>query len=152
MIRIKRSPTADTRTCNYEKVTKSTLSESSKQHIQDVGRAIDMFSGMLDEAAYRHDSDKLTDIDTFHANFIGGFKDTEWWDRHRNGCRHHFPDASEPLEDVNLIDVLELIADRVMAGLARAGKVYRLEVAPEVLYAAFQNTVDLLMGNVEVEE
>ena len=37
-----------------------------------------------------------------------------------------------------------------MAGMARSGSVYALNIDPEVLMRAFQNTVELLKKNVEV--
>ena len=55
-------------------------------------------------------------------------------------------------EDVNLIDVLEMIVDCVMAGMGRTGTVYPLEIKSEVLMSAFVNTVELLKNEVKVEE
>ena len=52
--------------------------------------------------------------------------------------------------DVNLIDVLDFIADCVMAGMARSGSVYPLQLPPELLARAFQNTVDLLKSQIVV--
>jgi hypothetical protein len=43
-----------------------------------------------------------------------------------------------------------MIADCVMAGMARSGSVYPLNINPEVLMQAFQNTITLLQNNVEV--
>ena len=54
--------------------------------------------------------------------------------------------------DVNLIDVLDFIADCVMAGMARSGSVYPLKLSPELLERAFQNTVELLKAQVVVEQ
>jgi hypothetical protein len=54
-------------------------------------------------------------------------------------------------KDVNLIDVLELIADCVMAGMARSGSVYPFNVDTEVLKRAFDNTAELLKSQVVVE-
>jgi hypothetical protein len=53
-------------------------------------------------------------------------------------------------EDVNLVDVLDLITDCVMAGIARSGSVYQITIPPEVLQRAFDNTVDLLKSQVVV--
>jgi hypothetical protein len=53
-------------------------------------------------------------------------------------------------EDVNLIDVLDFIADCVMAGMARSGSVYPLTLSPELLERAFQNTVSMLKAEVVV--
>ena len=81
-----------------------------------------------------------------------GFKQTGWWDRHRKLNRHHLTKDDGIPHDVNLIDVLDFIADCVMAGMARSGSVYPLQLSPELLERAFQNTVELLKGNVTVSE
>lgn len=150
-IRIKKSPTADTRTCDFSNVSKETLLASSRQHIEDVRSGLRFFSALLEAAAARHDYDKITDIDTFHRDFQTGFKLTEWWDRHRALNRHHLQEADGVREDVNLIDVLDFITDCVMAGMARSGSVYALRLTPELLEKAFQNTVIILKDAVEIE-
>lgn len=150
MIEIQPSATADTRTCDYATVTKDTLYASSKQHISDVRRALDFFMAQVCKAGQNHDPDKLTDIDGFHADFLTGFKVTEWWDRHRKLNRHHLTQEDGIPADVNLIDVLDFIADCVMAGMARSGSVYPLHLSPELLERAFQNTVEMLKREVVV--
>lgn len=152
MIRIGKSETADTRTCDFSKVTKETLLASSKQHINDVRRALDYFMARICAAGQVHDPDKITDIDGFHADFVTGFAQTGWWDRHRKLNRHHLTQDDGVPDDVNLIDVLDFIADCVMAGMARSGSVYPLHLSPELLERAFQNTVTLLKSQVVVEE
>ena len=152
MIRIQKSQTADTRTCDYANVSKDTLLASSKQHINDVRRALGFFTRAVAEAMDAHDTDKITDIDGFHADFLTGFERHEWWDRHRKLNRHHLTMADGIPEDVNLIDVLDFIADCVMAGMARSGSVYPLSLPPELLERAFQNTVELLKAQVVVSE
>jgi len=152
MIEISKSATADTRTCDYANTSKATLLASSAQHISDVGQALAFFSALLTRQAVMHDTDKLTDIDGFHADFLTGFKETGWWDRHRRLNRHHLTIADGIPADVNLIDVLDFIADCVMAGMARSGSVYPLTLGPELLDRAFQNTVSLLKAEVVVSE
>ena len=152
MIKIQPSPTADTRTCDYANTSKETLYASSRQHINDVRRALDFFMARICEAGQNHDPDKLTDIDGFHADFITGFQQTGWWDRHRRMNRHHLTQEDGIPDDVNLIDVLDFIADCVMAGMARSGSVYPLNLPPELLERAFQNTVELLKAQVVVAE
>lgn len=145
------SPTADTRTCDFANVSKETLRESSVQHIADVGMALGLFGDRLKQAVAVHDYDKLTDIDSFHHDFVTGFAVTDWWDRHRKLNRHHLLQADGIPADVNLIDVLDFIADCVMAGMARSGQVYPLNLPPELLERAFQNTVEMLKSQVVVE-
>lgn len=150
-ITIKPSPTADTRTCDWSQVSKEQLLESSIQHKYDIAQALGLFQSMLSEAAVRHDFDKLSAIDHFHADFRTGFKETGWWDRHRKINRHHLTQDDGIPEDVNLIDVLDYIADCCMAGLARSGSVYELHLPDELLQRAFQNTKKLLIDSTVVE-
>ena len=152
MIRIGKSPTADTRTCDFASTTKETLYDSSVQHINDVRKGLALFSQRLGNAAINHDTDKITDIDGFHRDFVTGFTQTTWWDAHRKLNRHHLNDEDGVPADVNLIDVLDFIADCVMAGMARSGSVRPLDIAPEVLMRAFQNTAALLTSEVVVDE
>ena len=152
MIKIQKSKTADTRSCDFSKVTKKQLSDSSVQHIRDVKKGTEFIKGLLDEVMRRHDFDKLEDLDKFHADFITGFKQTEWWDNHRKVNRHHLLQDDGVPKDVNLVDVIEMIVDCVMAGMGRTGEVYPLEIKPELLKTAFDNTVDMLKKEVVVEE
>jgi hypothetical protein len=154
MIRIQPSKTADTRSCDYANVTKQQLLDSSVQHINDVRKALDFFKMKLEEAADKHDPDKIDDISGFHDDFIHGFGvgHTDWWTRHRRINRHHLTMEDGIPLDVNLIDVLDFIADCVMAGMGRNGSVYPLKLDAELLERAFQNTVELLKSQVVVEE
>jgi len=151
MITIKKSPTADTRTCDVSKVSKMDLLNSSTQHIYDVVQALGFFDQMLHHAAKVHDWDKIKEIDWFHRDFITGFKETGWWDNHRKIHRHHLAQEDGVPKDVNLVDLIEYICDCVMAGMARSGSVSEIKVTPELLERAFTNTVELLKKNVEVD-
>lgn len=151
MIEISKSPTADTRTCDFAKVDKEQLLASSKQHIIDVQLGLAFFGEELNRAAQRHDFDKIEDIDGFHTDFLTGFKQTIWWDKHRKLNRHHLNMEDGIPEDVNLIDVLDFIVDCVMAGMARSGSVYPLQLPAGLLERAFQNSVTLLMQQVKVK-
>ena len=152
MITIKQSKTADTRSCDFSKVTKEQLRDSSVQHIQDVRKGMEFISDLIYQAGTCHDIDKLDSIDHFHSDFIGGFKETGWWDNHRKVNRHHLLQEDGVPEDVNLVDVLDMIVDCVMAGMGRTGTVYPLNITPEVLMRAFNNTVDLLKAQVVVKQ
>lgn len=150
MIEIKKSATADTRTCDFAHTSRETLLASSRQHIGDVVKALAFFSSKLMFAAGDHDFDKLTEIDWFHDDFITGFKQTGWWDNHRRIHRHHLDKPDGVPADVNLIDVIEHISDCVMAGMARSGTVYELKLSDELLQKAFQNTVAMLKDQVVI--
>ena len=150
MIEIRKSATADTRTCDFANTTKETLLASSLQHIGDVVKALAFFQSQLTKAAGEHDYDKLTAIDWFHADFVTGFKQTGWWDNHRKIHRHHLNNMDGVPPDVNLLDVLEYISDCVMAGMARSGTVYEIVMSDALLQQAFANTVKLLKAQVRV--
>jgi len=151
MIEITKSETADTRACDFSKVSEETLKQSSETHIGDVSRGLAFFGALLAEAAVTHDSDKLSALAHFHSDFVTGFKTTGWWDNHRKITRHHLQAADGVPPDVNLIDVLEMIVDCVMAGMARAGKLYPVAIPDDVLKRAFENTVELLKAQVVVK-
>ena len=151
MIKIHKSETADTRTCDFANVSRETLGAASVQHIGDVEKALHYFAQMLYRAAMVHDTDKLTDLDGFHADFVTGFKETGWWERHRSLNRHHLTEPDGVPADVNLIDVLDFVADCVMAGMARSGSVRPLELPEGVLQRAFENTAKMLAATVVVE-
>lgn len=151
MITITKSKTADTRSCDFSKVSKETLYASSVQHINDVENGLEFICGELREAARCHDLDKLSDIDGFHRDFITGFKQTTWWDNHRKVNRHHLLNPDGVPADVNLVDVLDMIVDCVMAGMGRTGTVYPLNIDPKVLMDAFNNTVELMKSEVVVK-
>lgn len=150
MIKIQQSKTADTRSCDFAMVSKETLIQSSVQHISDVAQGMEFISNLITEQAKTHDFDKIEGIDSFHSDFIGGFKNTAWWDNHRKVNRHHLLAEDGVPSDVNLVDVIEMIVDCVTAGMARTGTVYPLDVSPELLVKAFNNTAALLKTNIEV--
>lgn len=152
MIKIRPSETADTRSCDFAKVTREQLRSSSRQHISDVQMAMEFFRDILLSKATHHDHDKITDLGWFHSDFVMGFKETGWWDHHREISRHHLTSADGVPKNVNLLDVLEMVADCVMAGMGRSGKVFPLEIKPEVLKAALDNTVEMLQREVIVIE
>lgn len=150
MIEINKSKDADSRTCDFTKVTQDTLLENSETHIADVQKGLLFFVSKLIEAGQNHDKTKLSHIDDFHRDFQTGFKTIEWWKMHQSTERHHLKDAQYVQDDVNLIDILEMVTDGVMAGLARTGEYRKEEISDELLRKAFDNTIELLLNNVKV--
>lgn len=152
MIEIKRSETADTRSCDYSEVSRVQLMRSSLQHIDDVRLGLEFIVEKIRRAELVHDGDKITDISGFHRDFVKGFSEgnTEWWDNHRKVNRHHLMNADGVPDDVNLVDVLDMIVDCVMAGIGRTGEVYPLNITSEILQDAFQNTVEMVKKEVVV--
>lgn len=153
MIKISKTPNADTRTAT-KPIDRDTLLQSSLEHIGHVSAGLEFFAEMLNDAANKHDWTKITFIDEFArdaatGNFGADFKALPWFQRHVTTERHHVRDHCP--EDVNLIDLLERVADITMAGLSRSGVIYDDEIPAEILQRAYKNTIELLKRNVEVE-
>ena len=151
-MKIKQSKNADTRTCDVSKVSKIELLNASIQHIDDVRLGMLFFSDMMTSAGVKHDYTKLSEIDKFYADFQNNFKTQEWYNMHKKVERHHLSINGNIPDDVNLIDVLEFIVDGVMAGMARSGKYRQEDIPDDLLQKAFNNTIKLLLDNVEVVE
>lgn len=153
MIQINKTPNADTRTANDE-MSKAVLLKNSAEHIKHVNDGCLFFADMLKQAGKDHDHTKIEHIDQFYedaqsGNFGAAFKAMRWFQIHLTE-RHHLNDRCP--EDVNLIDVLERVIDITMAGLARSGEIYDVDIDPAILVKAYRNTVELLKRNVEVSE
>jgi len=148
---IKKSSTADTRTCDVSKVSKEILLMSSEQHIGDVVKGMNFFICLMEIARRDHDFTKITHIDEFYKDFRNKFITQDWYDMHKRVERHHISVSEGVRDDINLVDVFEYIVDCVMAGMGRSGKVQDLTISNETLQKAFQNTINLLTNNVVVE-
>lgn len=146
---IKDSRNADSRTAD-EELTEETLRESTETHIREVGECMDLMAGKLHKIGVNHDWTKIKYFDEFAENVLTPHTNEEfinqhWYQNHVSEERHHL-NANCPL-DVNLFDVLEMIADCVVAGKGRAGKVtpaYLKLKDPFLLERAFWNTVKFL--------
>ena len=154
MIQIPKSNNADTRTATH-KVSKEELLDNSRQHISDVDQALHWMVGIILQKGVEHDWTKIKNIDAFYADykatqngFQGDFKQMHWYHDLHLQERHHLKDYCP--DDVTLFDVLERIADCVMAGLGRAGNIYEDTLDPTILSEAYQNTIKLLKDNTEV--
>jgi len=150
-ITIRKSQNCDTRSAD-KKVSEEELLENSRQHIDDVQRAIDWMISVLRKIAVKHDYTKIENIKEFYNNFkfiqegnIGEFKKMSWFQNYHLKERHHLTDRCP--DDVNLFDVLERVADITMAGLARTGQIYEDTLSPEILTKAYTNTINLIKNN-----
>lgn len=151
MIEINKSETADSRTCDFTKVTKEQLLASTHSHLSDIKKGFDFFIMLMLKQQAIHDLTKISHIDDFHRNFLTGFKEHDWWDFHQDKERHHFNNPKYIQDDVNLIDVIDQIIDGVMAGMARSGTYRQENISPELLVKAYNNTVKLLLNEIVVK-
>lgn len=156
MLEIQQSKSADTRSAEGI-VTKDTLITSTQQHIQDVGKALGWMCEHLKQRSVEHDRTKLSHMDDFYQDFTAArtnkyinFCNLPWYKLHISEERHHL-DKCIP-ENINMFDILERIADIVMAGMARTGNVFPDELPPEALAAAYKNTIALLKSEIVVKQ
>lgn len=124
-------------------------------HIQDVENGINFAIEILRQKAVLHDFTKCEYSDLFFREFKEGFKKTtEWWELHQKTERHHLKNKEYVQEDVNLFDIIEMIIDGVMAGMARKAE-YTKEEIPDIEYLlkkAYDNTIKLYVDNVKVKD
>ena len=154
MIKIHKSPSADTRSADHI-ISRDELLMSTEMHIDDVRKAMKFIRHQIFKAALRHDFTKLSRFTEFYEQFheaqITGHWGVGWFDQiHIVDERHHLKDNCP--EDVDLVDVLEMLCDCVMAGLARTGHYREEEPDAEILVKAYKNTVKMLLDNTEVKD
>ena len=152
---IYKNPNGDTRTAPKD-VTYEQFQEANDMHIGDVCKIMYYLAGFMKASGELHDYTKKTMEQMFYRDFFStinqgtNFVEGRWYQNHIAAERHHL--LARCPEDVNLIDVLEMIADCVCAGLARSGEVRDLEIPDDILKLAVQNTVKMIADNIEVRE
>lgn len=155
MIKIKKNLNGDTRTAP-KGVTFEQFQEANDMHINNVEEVMREIANLVEKAGELHDCTKKTQERMFYRDFVNtqengaDFVNGEWYQLHVNAERHHL--LSNCPDDVNLIDVLEMIADCTCAGLARSGEIRDLEINFEILERAAKNTAELIKSMVEVVE
>lgn len=157
MIKIKRNTNGDSRVAK-KTPTFYEFMESNREHTKDVGNMMKEFSKIIVNKGENHDWTKKDDpfSSMFYrdlCNTIEGkmrFEDGEWSKLHYDAERHHL--SRNVPEDVNLFDVLEMIADCVCAGYARSGAVRPLEIDESILIKAMMNTVEIAKSLVSIDE
>ena len=136
--------------------SKEQLLRDTNQHRQDVGNVLGELSLYLFERGVAHDWSKLAFFEQFSQDTLErqdtpDFKSRPWYKIHTTKERHHI-NANVP-EDVDLIDLLEMIVDCVVAGKTRSGEVNNdfLILKDNILEDAYWNTVKKITDTVIVE-
>lgn len=149
MIEIRKSPKADSRSAKETQPSVNELQKDTESHISDVTQALNFLADLIKARGPEHDHTKIENMNDFHAALTGGgIKASNWYHKHITEERHHL--KAYVHEDITLVDVIEHVADCTMAGLARSGEVYDVDLPDEVLQLAVKNTVQLLIKNTEV--
>ena len=137
--------------------SKEQLLRDTNQHRQDVGKVLGELSLYLFERGVAHDWSKLAFFEQFSQDTLErqdtpDFKSRPWYKIHTTKERHHV-NANVP-EDVDLIDLLEMIVDCVVAGKTRSGEVNNdfLILNDNILEDAYWNTVKKITDTVIVEK
>lgn len=131
-IKVKINPNADTRTMT-SLPTRDELLEINKAHIEEVSKGINIIIENLINKSLVHDIDKLYDVDGFlrdmKATWKEGkdFKELPWYEVHKEE-EHHKVDWDENFDTVTLEDIIENIIDKLMATVARQGKLEKADV------------------------
>ena len=135
-IYIKKNPNGDTRTAPKD-VTYEQFQKANDMHMTDVENVMYGLAYSIKNAGRLHDYTKKLKEPQFYKDFLStmnegtNFVEGEWYQHHINTERHHL--LSRCPDDVTLIDVLEMIADCVCAGMARSGEVRDLEISTDIL-------------------
>ena len=155
MIEIKKNPNGDTKTAP-KGITFEQFQEANDMHRADVEAVMHALSRFIVMAGREHDFTKKSEERMFYRDFVDtqengtDFVNGEWYQLHVKAERHHL--LSNCPDDVNLIDVLEMIADCTCAGLARSGEIRDLEIDNDILNRAVKNTAELIKNIVVVVE
>ncbi len=151
---IKPNSNEDTRTA-IKPVSFKEFHEANVEHIKDVKKVMRFLGNKLIIQGINHDHTKLSYEDEFYDNFLSvndgvNFLTNTWYQKHIQEEKHH--PFSYCHEDINLLDIIETIADCVCAGKARSGEVRPIEFNNEILKKAVANTVKLIDEMTEVKE
>ena len=150
---INKNPNGDTRTAP-KNISFEQFQIANDMHRADVNAVMKYLAHLVHNAGLKHDYTKKSDEELFYENFLStmnngtNFVEDEWYQLHINTERHHL--LSRCPEDVNLIDVIEMIADCTCAGLARSGEVADLKINADILEKAVQNTVKLITNKIDL--
>lgn len=150
---IEKNPNGDTRTAPNN-VSFEEFQAANDMHRKDVYNVMRYLACLIHRTGQKHDFTKKTHERLFYEDFISvmnnksDFVNGEWYKIHVNTENHHL--LSRCPEDVNLIDVIEMIADCTCAGLSRSGEVRGLEINSEILEKAVQNTVKLIVDEIDL--
>ena len=155
-VKIKKSPNGDTRTA-VGKVSFEEFQKANDMHIKDVSNIMNSLAKMIQDTGKTHDWTKKEREKQFYEEFTDArengksFTKSDWYQNHIVDERHHIKDHVP--DDVDLVDVLEMIADCTAAALARSGGLkYPLDIDKDVLYKAFENTCKMVLDACELKD
>ena len=156
--KIKKNSLGDTRTATIVP-TFGEFNVANTSHREDVKSMMSSLADAIKTTGEYHDITKIQEPERslFYRELcakiedkIDSFTDGEWYPMHCKTERHHLNEHCP--DDVNLIDVLEMICDCVCAGMARRGSVYPVTIPNEILQKAVENTVNMCIDSVRLND
>lgn len=156
VVEINKLPNTNSREAKKGNISFEDFSNEINIHREDVKNVLYFFASKLEEAGDKHDWTKKERERQFYDSFTAAkekgldFKKDAWYKYHVTTERHHI--ASHVAKDINLIDVIEMISDCCCAGLARSGEIRDIEIKPDVLMKAFNDTVQLTKDSIKLDE
>lgn len=156
VVEINKLPSTNSREAKKGNISFEDFSNETNIHREDVKNVLYFLASKLEEAGDKHDWTKKERERQFYDSFTAAkekgldFKKDAWYKYHVTTERHHI--ASHVAKDINLIDVLEMISDCCCAGLARSGEIRDIEIKPDVLMKAFNDTVQLTKDSIKLDE
>ena len=156
VVEINKLPNTNSREAKKGNISFEDFSNEINIHREDVKNVLYFLASKLEEAGDKHDWTKKERERQFYDSFTAAkekgldFKKDAWYKYHVTTERHHI--ASHVAKDINLIDVIEMISDCCCAGLARSGEIRDIEIKPDVLMKAFNDTVQLTKDSIKLDE
>lgn len=132
---------------------------ANKSHRSEVREMMKQFGMLVIERGKSHDWTKVKEPQKsqFYADLCNAvnnkadFTKGEWYPMHCETERHHL--NTKCPEDVNLIDIVEMVADCVCAGMARSGEVYPIELDSAIFQKALDNTMKYMIDElIEIKD
>jgi hypothetical protein len=155
---IKKNGLGDTRTAD-RLPTFGEFRAANQQHQRDVEHVLNEIADLISRIGRQHDSTKTKYDGEFYRDFCvafthpdENFTEMPWYQGHIAAERHHINDNCP--DDVDLLDILEHIADCVCAGKARNkdGEVYPIKINADILLKAVENTQKLIEDSIKISE
>ena len=156
VVEINKLPNTNSREAKKGNISFEDFSNEINIHREDVKNVLYFLASKLEEAGDKHDWTKKERERQFYDSFTAAkekgldFKKDAWYKYHVTTERHHI--ASHVAKDINLIAVIEMISDCCCAGLARSGEIRDIELKPDVLMKAFNDTVQLTKDSIKLDE
>lgn len=128
------------------------LRRSTKMHQSDVKRVLYYIADRLKKIGDIHDWSKDTLAELYYNDYVDSKRNNkdmhkgEWYKYHFEHERHHLMNSVP--EDVNLLDVIEFIADCCCDGIAESGEPEKMEISDKLLRQAFDNTIKMITRSI----